>query len=171
MSCLILNLYNNIILQPHSISIYLPIFTLIIIIIVIILATPIIENCSITPPLDVNVVLQQYIVNMITSGVPPTRLVPEIKFNTSEDCGNQDGISCGTPYYLHLSEETYQYSLPINWNATNSEFTHHQFQCEAMFESRQITPLMTAIRGVFIILNIIMHLINTISQLQMTFQL
>ena len=90
---------------------------------------------------------------MITSKVPPTRLVPEIKFTTSEDCDNQDGISCGTPYYLHLDEEMYQYSLPINWNATNSEFTHHQFKCGAMFKSKQITPLMTTIRGVCIILN------------------
>ena len=84
---------------------------------------------------------------MNTSKVPPTRLVPEIKFNTSEDCDNQEGISCGTTYYLHLDEEMYQYSLPINWNATNSEFTHHQFKCGAMFGSTQISPLMTTIRG------------------------
>ena len=109
---------------------------------------------------------------MKTSKVPPTRLVSEIKFNTSEDCDNQHGISCGTPYYLHLDEEMYQYSLPINWNATNSEFTHHQFKCGAMFESTQISPLMTAIRGLYIImLNVIMYLINTISQLQMAFRL
>ena len=86
---------------------------------------------------------------MNTSKVPPTRLVPEIKFNTSEDCDNQDGISCGTPYYLHLGEEMYQYSLPINWNATNSEFTHHQFQCGAMFGS---TQLIATIRGLCICL-------------------
>ena len=85
---------------------------------------------------------------MITSKVPPTRLVPEIKFNTSEDCNNQHGISCGMPYYLHLGKEMYQYSLPINWNATNSEFTHHQFKCGAT----QTTPLMTTIRGVCIIM-------------------
>ena len=87
---------------------------------------------------------------MITSKVPPTRLVPEIKFTTSKDCDNQDGISCGTPYYLHLGEEIYQYSLPINWNATNSEFTHHQFKCGAMFKCTQISPLMTTMRGLCI---------------------
>ena len=89
---------------------------------------------------------------MITSKLPPTRLVPEIKFNTSEDCDNHDCISRGTPYYLHLGEEMYQYSLPINWNATNSEFTHHQFKCGAMFGSTQITPLMATIRGLCICL-------------------
>ena len=89
---------------------------------------------------------------MITSKVPPTRLVPDIKFNTSEDCDNEDGISCGTPYYFHLGEEMYQYSLPINWNATNSEFTHHQFECVATFESKQISPLIATIRGLCICL-------------------
>ena len=100
---------------------------------------------------------------MITSKVPPTRLVPKIKFTTSEGFDNKDGISYGTPYYFHLGDEMYQYSLPINWNATNSEFTHHQFKCGAMFGSTQITPLMATIRGVCIImLNATMHLINAI---------
>ena len=88
---------------------------------------------------------------MITSQVPPTRLEPQITFTTSENCTNQDGISCDAPYYLHLGEERYQYSLPINWDATNSEFTHHQFECGAIFESTQLTALMTTIRGVCMI--------------------
>ena len=88
---------------------------------------------------------------MITSQVPPTRLEPEITFATSENCTNQDSISCDAPYYLHLGDEMYKYSLPINWNATNSEFTHHQFECGAMFESTQLTALMTTIRGVCMI--------------------
>ena len=85
---------------------------------------------------------------MITSKVPPRRLQPEITFTTSENCDNEDGISCDAPYYLHLGEEMYKYSLPINWDATNSDFTHHQFECGAMFENMQVTALMTSIRGV-----------------------
>ena len=85
---------------------------------------------------------------MITSKVPPTRLEPEITFTTSENCTNQDGISCDAPYYLYLGDERYTYSLPVNWNATNSEFTHHQFECGAMFEDTDLTVSITSIRGV-----------------------
>ena len=88
---------------------------------------------------------------MITSQVPPRRLQPDITFTTSENCTNQDGILCDAPYYLHLGEERYKYSLPINWDATNSDFTHHQFECGAMFENMQVTALMTSIRGVCMI--------------------
>ena len=94
---------------------------------------------------------------MITSQVPPTRLHSEIRFTTSHNCTNQDGISCGTPYYLHLGGEMYKYSLPINWNATNSEFTHHQFECGVIFESTQLTTLMTTIRGVCMIYNKLLY--------------
>ena len=82
---------------------------------------------------------------MITSKVPPKILIAKINFKTPN---NQNGISCGTPYYFHLGKEMYKYSLPITWNATNSEFTHHQFECGAMFRSTQLNPLMTTIRGV-----------------------
>ena len=112
--------------------------------------TPIIENCSITLPFEVTAAPQQYIVNMVTSKVPPTRLILEIKFTTSKDCDDHDGISCGIPYYLHLGEEMYKYSLPITWDATNSEFTHHEFECGVMFESKQVPPKMTTIRGVYV---------------------
>ena len=112
------------------------------------LVTPIIEDCYITPPLNVTVAPQQYIVNMITSKVPPKLLKSQIKFKTPENCSNQDGISCGTPYYFHLGKEMYYYSLPITWSAANSEFTHHEFECGAMFGSTQVPPKMTNIRGV-----------------------
>ena len=118
---------------------------------------------------------------MITSQIPPTRLHSEIRFTTSHNCTNQDGISCGTPYYLHLGEEVYKYSLPINWNATNSEFTQHQFECGVMFESTQLTTLMTTIKGLCININKIWKIYNYINdilnctqlilQLQMVFQL
>ena len=85
---------------------------------------------------------------MITSQVPPTRLKSEITFTTSDNCDSEDGISCDAPYYLHLGEERYQYSLPINWDATNSEFTHHQFDCRAEFENMPVTGLNTTIRGI-----------------------
>ena len=76
-------------------------------------ATPVIEDCNITPPLDVTVAPQQYIVNMITSKVPPKILKSKIKFKTPENYSNQNGISCGTPYYFHLGKEMYKYSLPL----------------------------------------------------------
>ena len=112
------------------------------------LVIPIIKDCYITPPLDVTIAPQQYIVNMITSSIPPKILKSKINFKTPEYCGNQNGISCGTPYYFHLGNETYKYSLPITWNATNSEFTHHQFECGIIFGFAQVPALMTTIRGV-----------------------
>ena len=84
---------------------------------------------------------------MITSQVPPTRLEPEITFTTPDGC-SEDGISCDAPYYLHLGDEMYKYSLPVNWDATNSDFTHHQFECGAMFEDTELTASITSIRGV-----------------------
>ena len=112
--------------------------------------TPVIEDCYITPPLDVTVAPQQYIVNMITSKVPPKILKSKIKFKTPENCSNQNGISCGTTYYFHLGNETYKYSLPITWNAANSESTHHQFECEVIFGSAEVPPLITTVRGVYV---------------------
>ena len=98
---------------------------------------------------------------MITSKVPPKILRSKIKFETPKHCGNQNGISCGTPYYFHLGNEMYKYSLPITWNAANSEFTHHQFECGAMFGSTQLNPLMTTIKGVYMFeYRYIIHLVN-----------
>ena len=91
----------------------------------------VIESCSITPPSDLTIIPQQYIVRMITSGVPPLRLTSSI--NCTSNC---DGKSFGESYYtlIDLAEERYQYSRPVTWSSdTNS--TNPQYSCGAVFST------------------------------------
>ena len=70
----------------------------------------VIESCSIIPPSDVTIIPQQYTVQMVTSGVPPIRLLSNI--HCTNNC---DGTTFGESYYtlIDLTEERYQYSRPV----------------------------------------------------------
>ena len=91
----------------------------------------VIESCSIVPPSDVTVIPQQYTVQMVTSGVPPIRLLSNI--NCTSNC---NGISFGKSYYtlIDLIEERYQYSRPVTWSPDTSD-PNPQYSCRAVFST------------------------------------
>ena len=91
----------------------------------------VIESCSIIPPSDVTVIPQQYIVQMVTSGVPPIRLLSNI------DCtSNCDGTMFGESYYtlINLTEERYQYLRPVTWSPDTND-PNPQYNCSAVFST------------------------------------
>ena len=109
----------------------------------------VIESCSIIPPSDVTVIPQQYIVQMVTSGVPPIRLLSNI-----ECTSNCNGTTFGESYYtlIDLTEERYQYSRPVTWSPDNTSNFNPQYTCSAIFGSGSggtllDTTLNTSIKG------------------------
>ena len=89
----------------------------------------VIENCSIIPPSDITVFPQQYTVQMVTSGVPPIRLLSNI------DCtSNCDGTTYGESYYtlIDITKERYQYSRPVTWSPDIND-PSPQYKCSAIF--------------------------------------
>ena len=69
---------------------------------------------------------------MVTSGVPPIRLLSNI------DCTNNcDGTTFGESYYtlIDLTEERYQYSRPVTWSPDNTSNynINPQYTCSAIF--------------------------------------
>ena len=101
----------------------------------ILVSDAVIESCSIIPPSDVTVIPQQYIVQMMTSGVPPIRLTSYI------DCtSNCNSTTFGKSYYtlIDLAEERYQYSRPVTWSPDISDpnsNTNPQYRCSAVFST------------------------------------
>ena len=89
-----------------------------------------VENCSIIPPSDVTVFPQQYTVQMVTSGVPPIRLLSNI--DCTSNCNSTD---FGKSYYtlIDLNEERYQYSRPVTWSPDAASNTNPQYKCSAIF--------------------------------------
>ena len=90
---------------------------------------------------------------MVTSGVPPIRLLSNI------DCtSNCDGLTFGESYYtlIDLTEERYQYSRPVTWIPDTSD-TNPQYNCSAVFSTGTVsdgggstflnTTLTTTIKG------------------------
>ena len=71
---------------------------------------------------------------MITSGVPPIRLLSNI------DCtSNCDGTTFEESYYtlIDLTEERYQYSRPVTWSPdyTSNYNINPQYNCSAIFST------------------------------------
>ena len=67
---------------------------------------------------------------MITSGVPPIRLLSNI------DCtSNCNGTTFGESYYslIDLNEERYQYSRPVTWSPDAGSNNNPQYKCSAIF--------------------------------------
>ena len=86
---------------------------------------------AVIPPPNVTIIPQQYIVQMVTSGVPPIRLLSNI------DCtSNCDGTTFGESYYtlIDLTKERYQYSRPVTWSPDTS-YTNPQYNCSAVFST------------------------------------
>ena len=87
---------------------------------------------------------------MVTSGVPPIRLLSNI------DCtSNCDGTAFGESYYklIDLADERYQYSRPVIWSPDTSN-TNPQYKCSAIFGTGRFsgstflsTTLSTSITG------------------------
>ena len=91
----------------------------------------VIENCSIIPSSDVTAIPQKYTVQMVTSGIPPIRLLSNI------DCtSNCNSTTFGESYYtlIDLNEERYQYSRPVTWSPDISD-PNPQYRCSAVFST------------------------------------
>ena len=101
---------------------YLPSFQLVMLLL---------RTVFIIPPSDVTVIPQRYTVQMVTSGVPPIRLLSNI------DCtSNCNGTTFGESYYtlIDLAEERYQYSRPVTWSPDTSD-PNPQYNCSAVFST------------------------------------
>ncbi len=83
------------------------------------------ENCIVIPPTDITVIPQQYIVQMNTTKVPPSI------FSSFIPCTDGNGVACGQSYYtlIDLSEERYQFSLPITWSTNDATNIEHNYSC------------------------------------------
>ena len=97
-----------------------------------IVAAASIDSCTIIPPSDITATPQQYLVQMITSGVPPGRLSSFI------NCTDGDGITCGKSYYtlINLDEERFQLTVPVTWSANSVSNIEHVYSCTAIFGGR-----------------------------------
>ena len=84
------------------------------------------ESCIVIPPTDMTVIPQQYLVQMNTSGVPPSRLTSFI------DCTNCDNeTTFDETYYtlIDLNDERFQYTLPVTWSANSTSNIVHNYNC------------------------------------------
>ena len=91
----------------------------------------VIESCSIIPPFNFTVIPQHFMVQMVTSGVPPIRLLSNI--NCTSNC---NGATFGESYYtlIDLTKERYQYSRPVTWSPDTSDPNPH-YNCSAVFST------------------------------------
>ena len=91
----------------------------------------VIESCSIISPSNISAIPQQYTVQMVTSGVPPIRLLSNI--NCTSNC---NGTTFGESYYtlIDLTEERYQYSRSVTWSPDTSD-PNPQYNCTAVFST------------------------------------
>ena len=98
------------------------------------IGTPSIESCNAVPPIDIGNISQKYLLQMVTTGIPPTRLISFI------NCTNSAGITCGKSYYtlIDSTEEKYQLTVPVTWNTDDSTYnTKHIYNCSAWFRDME----------------------------------
>ena len=82
------------------------------------------DSCTFIPPSDITAIPQQYMIQMITSVFPPSRLASFI------DCPNCDSnVTLGKSYYtlIDLTNERYQFTVPVSWNVDSN--TVQQYRC------------------------------------------
>ncbi len=83
-----------------------------------------IDSCIFIPPPDITAIPQQYMIQMVTSVFPPSRLTSFI------DCPNCDSsVTLGESYYtlIDLVNETYQFTIPVNWSVVSN--TVQEYRC------------------------------------------
>ena len=87
--------------------------------------------CTFIPPSDITAIPQQYMVQMVTSVFPPSRLASFISCDGS--CG--DGVTLGESYYtlIDLADERYQFTVPVTWSANSTSNTVHDYRCRVRF--------------------------------------
>ena len=76
------------------------------------------------PPSDITTIPQQYMIQMNTSVIPPSRLASFI------DCPNCDSsVTLGESYYtlVDLINERYQFTVPVSWSVDSN--TVQQYRC------------------------------------------
>ena len=84
------------------------------------------DSCTYIPPSDITAIPQQYMIQMTTSGVPPSRLASFIR--CVGDCPK--GITLEKSYYTLINQttESYQFTLPVIWS-TDSKDIEHKYTC------------------------------------------
>ena len=89
------------------------------------------ESCTFIPPSDITAIPQQYMVQMVTSVYPPSRLASFIVC----DGGCGDGVTLGESYYtlIDLADERYQFTVPVTWSADSTSNTVHDYRCRVRF--------------------------------------
>ena len=89
------------------------------------------ESCTFTPLSDITAVPQQYMVQMVTSVVPPSRLASFILCYGG--CG--DGVTLGESHYtlINVTDERYQFTVPVTWSTDSSSNTEHNYGCKMRF--------------------------------------
>ena len=82
------------------------------------------DSCIFVPPSDITAIPQQYMIQIVTSVFPPSRLTSFI------DCTNCDSsVTLEESYYtlIDLANETYQFTVPVSWS-TNSNSVQ-EYRC------------------------------------------
>ncbi len=82
------------------------------------------DSCTFIPPSDITAIPQQYMIQMTTLVVPPSRLASFI------DCPNCDSkVTLGESYYtlIDLADERYQFTVPVSWSVDSN--TVQDYRC------------------------------------------
>ena len=86
------------------------------------------DSCTFIPPSDITAIPQQYMIQMTTSVIPPSRLASFI------DCTNCDSnVTLGESYYtlIDLTNERYQFTVPVSWSVDSN--TVQEYRCRMRF--------------------------------------
>ena len=86
------------------------------------------DNCTFIPPPDITAIPQQYMIQITTSVIPPSRLASFI------DCSNCDSnVTLGESYYtlIGLTNEAYKFTVPVSWSVDSN--TVQQYKCRIRF--------------------------------------
>ena len=86
------------------------------------------DSCIFIPPSDITAIPQQYMIQMTTSVIPPSRLASFI------DCPNCDSsVTLGESYYtlIDLNNEAYQFTVPVSWSVDSN--TVQKYRCRIRF--------------------------------------
>ncbi len=88
------------------------------------------DSCTFIPPSDITAIPQQYMIQMVTSVVPPSRAASFIRCDG--DCPN--GLKLHESYYtlINTADESYQFTVPVTWS-TDSNDIEHSYRCNIRF--------------------------------------
>ncbi len=88
------------------------------------------DSCTFIPPSDITAIPQQYMIQMTTSVVPPSRAASFIRCDG--DCPN--GLKLHKSYYTlnNIADESYRFTVPVTWSNDSNDI-EHSYSCKIRF--------------------------------------